>query len=70
MVSESHFKDSSPSSTTLKFPLSYAEAVSWPDAPVWYATMEREKVSLLEMGAFVEEELPKGAKDDWFKMYA
>ena len=62
MVSESHFNDSSSSSTTLKFPLSYAEAVSRPDAPVWYAAMEREKASLLEMGAFVEEELPKGAK--------
>ena len=62
MVSESNLKNHSSSPTTLKFPLSYAEAVSHPDAPVWYAAMEREKASLLEMGAFVEEDLPKGAK--------
>ena len=62
MVSESNLKNHSSSPTTLKFPLSYAKAVSRPDAAVWYAAMEREKASLLEMGAFVEEDLLKGAK--------
>ena len=53
---------SMPSTPALKFPLSYAEAIARPDASVWHAAMEREKESLREMGAFVEEPLPKGAK--------
>ena len=48
--------------SVLKPPLSYAEAVARPDAPVWFAAMDREKASLLDMGAFMEEDLPKGAK--------
>ena len=40
----------------------YAEVVTHPDAPVWFAAMEREKTSLREMGAFVEADLPKGEK--------
>ena len=42
--------------------MSYPEAVARPDASVCNAAMEREKTSLKEMGAFVEEDLPKGQK--------
>ena len=45
-----------------RFPLSYAEAIARPDASVWRAAMDREMMSLREMGAFVEEDLPKGEK--------
>ena len=45
-----------------KEPFSYSEAVARPDAPVWFSAMEREKTSLKEMGAFREEDLPKGEK--------
>ena len=48
----------------LKFPLSYAEAVARPDAPVWFAEMEREKMSLREMGAFCGGGFTKGRKDN------
>jgi hypothetical protein len=45
-----------------KPPLSYSEAVARPDAFLWHAAMEREMSSLREMGAFVEEDLPKGQR--------
>ena len=45
-----------------KPPLSYAEALARPDAPVWLAAMDREKKSLQDMQAFEEVDLPPGAK--------
>lgn len=47
---------------TSKPPLSYSEAVACLDASIWHAVMEREMSSLREMGAFVEEDLPKGQR--------
>ena len=41
-----------------KPPSSYTEALARPDANVWHSAMERERQSLMDMGAF--EELPKG----------
>ena len=43
-------------------PLSYSEAMARPDASVWRAAMDREKQSLLDMGAFEEADLPPGQK--------
>ena len=43
-----------------KPPSSYAEAVTRPDALVWHSAMDRERQSLLDMGAFEEVILPKG----------
>ena len=43
-------------------PLSYSEAVARPDAPAWRAAMDRERISLQEMGAFEESDLPPGEK--------
>jgi hypothetical protein len=45
-----------------KAPSSYAEAVARSDAPVWRTAMDREKLSLEEMGAFEEVDLPKGER--------
>ena len=45
-----------------KAPSSYSEAVARSDAPVWRAAMERERQSLLDMGAFEEAELPPGQR--------
>ena len=45
-----------------KYPSSYSEAMARPDAPVWRAAMDREKQSLLDMGAFEEADLPPGQK--------
>lgn len=39
---------------------SYPEAIARSDAPIWHAAMTREKVSLEEMGAFEETDLPDG----------
>ena len=45
-----------------KIPASYSEAIARPDAPVWRAAMDRERQSLLDMGAFEEADLPPGQK--------
>ena len=45
-----------------KAPLSYSEAMARPDTPVWRAAMDREKQSLVDMGAFEEADLPPGEK--------
>ena len=45
-----------------KCPSSYSEAMACPDAPVWRAAMDREKQSLVDMGAFEEADLPPGQK--------
>ena len=45
-----------------KAPLSYSEAMARPDASVWRAAMDRERQSLLDMGAFEEADLPPGEK--------
>jgi hypothetical protein len=45
-----------------KAPLSYSEAVARPDASVWRAAMDRERQSLIDMGAFEEADLPPGQK--------
>ena len=45
-----------------KPPQSFSEAVARPDAAVWWAAMDREKKSLVEMGAFEETDLPAGQK--------
>ena len=45
-----------------KAPLSYSEAVARPDASVWQAAMDRERLSLQDMGAFEETDLPPGEK--------
>jgi Reverse transcriptase (RNA-dependent DNA polymerase) len=45
-----------------KEPLSYKEAMAWPDADAWIAAIEQEKRSLEEMGAFEEVELPSGER--------
>ena len=45
-----------------KPPLSYTEAIARPDSSVWHSAMDRERMSLAEMGAFEEVELPKGEK--------
>ena len=46
----------------LSKPPSYVEALARPDAQVWHSAMDREKQSLLDMGAFEEVELPKGER--------
>ena len=43
-----------------KPPNSYTEAIARPDAQIWHSAMERERKSLIDMGAFEEVELPKG----------
>ena len=43
-------------------PSSYSEAMARPDAPVWRSAMDRERQSLLDMGAFEEADLPPGQK--------
>jgi hypothetical protein len=45
-----------------KAPLSYSEAMARPDASVWRAAMDRERQSLIDMGAFEEADLPPGMK--------
>ena len=45
-----------------KEPSSAYEALARPDAPVWRAAMERERQSLIEMGAFEEADLLLGEK--------
>ena len=45
-----------------KPPLSYTEALARPDAQVWQSAMERERKSLMDMGAFEEVILPKGER--------
>jgi hypothetical protein len=45
-----------------KAPSSYSEAMARPDASVWRAAMGREQQSIIDMGAFEEADLPKGAK--------
>ena len=45
-----------------KCPSSYSEAMARPDAPIWRAAMDREKQSLVDMGAFEEADLPPGQK--------
>ena len=45
-----------------KIPFSYSEAIARPDAPVWRAAMDRERQSLVDMGAFEEADLPPGKK--------
>ena len=45
-----------------KPPISYSEAMARPDASVWQSAMDRERQSLLEMGAFEEATLPAGQK--------
>jgi hypothetical protein len=45
-----------------KAPCSYSEAMARPDASVWRAAMDRERQSLVDMGAFEEAVLPPGAK--------
>lgn len=45
-----------------KPPSSYVEALAHPDAQIWHSAMDRERQSLLDMGAFEEVELPKGAR--------
>ena len=43
-------------------PSSYSEAIARPDAPAWRAAMDRERQSLIDMGAFEEAILPPGQK--------
>jgi hypothetical protein len=43
-----------------KAPSSYSEAIARPDVPAWRAAMAREELSLKEMGAFEEVDLPPG----------
>lgn len=43
-----------------KAPILYPEAIARLDASVWCAAMDRERLSLEEMGAFEEVDLPKG----------
>ena len=45
-----------------KPPASYSEAMARPDASVWRSAMDRERQSLLDMGAFEEATLPPGQK--------
>ena len=45
-----------------KAPFSFSEAIAWPDASVWRSTMDHEKSSLDEMGAFEEADLPAGER--------
>ena len=45
-----------------KAPSSYSEAIARPDAPAWRAAMAHEELSLKEMGAFEEVDLPPGQK--------
>ena len=45
-----------------KEPFSYSEAMARPDASVWRAAMDRERQSLIDMGAFEEADLPPGQK--------
>ena len=45
-----------------KAPLSYTEALARPDAQIWHLAMERERQSLMDMGAFEEVVLPKGER--------
>jgi Reverse transcriptase (RNA-dependent DNA polymerase)/GAG-pre-integrase domain len=45
-----------------KPPLSYTEAIARPDAHVWHSAMDRERQSLMDMGAFEEVILPKGER--------
>ena len=45
-----------------KPPSSYTEAIARPDAHVWHSAMDRERKSLMDMGAFEEVELPKGER--------
>ena len=45
-----------------KAPSSYSEAMARSDASVWRAAMDRERQSLLDMGAFEEADLPPGQK--------
>jgi hypothetical protein len=45
-----------------KAPFSYPEAIARSDASVWRAAMDRERLSLEEMGAFEEVDLPKGER--------
>ena len=45
-----------------KAPASYSEAIARSDAPVWRAAMDRERQSIIDMGAFEEADLPPGAK--------
>ena len=45
-----------------KPPSSYSEAIARSDAPVWRSAMDRERQSLLDMGAFEEADLPPGQK--------
>ena len=43
-----------------KVPSSFSEATSCPDASIWHAAMDHELMSLDEMGAFEETDLPVG----------
>ena len=45
-----------------KPPSSYVEAIARPDSQIWHSAMDRERQSLLDMGAFEEVELPKGER--------
>ena len=45
-----------------KAPSSYSEAMARPDAAVWRAAMDRERQSIVDMGAFEEADLPPGEK--------
>lgn len=45
-----------------KPPSSYTEALAHLDALVWHLVMDRERQSLVDMGAFEEVELPKGER--------
>ena len=51
-----------PSFNLSKAPSSYAEAVARPDEHIWHAAMSREMISLGEMGAFEETDLPEGER--------
>ena len=43
-------------------PSSYSEAITCLDMPAWRAAMDRERQSLVDMGAFKEADLPPGQK--------
>jgi hypothetical protein len=45
-----------------KVPFSYSDAIARPDASIWRSAMARERLSLHEMGAFEEVDLPAGER--------
>lgn len=49
-----------PSFDPARVPSSFSEAVTRPDALTWRVAMDQEKLSLDEMEAFEEVDLPKG----------